>query len=182
MNASNLFAPVNLAEAAYLSGLSRRDIDRVIGERIVPDAMIASGSVRMIAAAACALARFYFETAATLTAATRRRIVADLGERMLALRTNAAGKPVDLARLTFNEGVIHVEFAGFLTEAGNEPDYDFHGQLPKRPQPTLSRIAATLPRSTPRYFLEGRVAPVVAGRWDPLRASRPVPSRNPGHG
>ena len=35
---------------------------------------------------------------------------------MLALRTNAAGKPVDLARLTFNEGVIHVEFAGFLRD------------------------------------------------------------------
>lgn len=116
MNASRLFAPVNLAEAAYLSGLSRRDIDRVIDERIVPDAMIASGGVRMIAAAACALARFYFETAATLTAATRRRIVADLGERMLALRTNAAGKQVDLARLTFDEGVIHVEFAGFVRD------------------------------------------------------------------
>lgn len=116
MNASSLFAPVNLAEATYLSGLSRRDIDRVIDERIVPDAMIASGGVRMIAAAACALARFYFETAATLTAATRRRIVADLGERMLALRANPAGKRVDLARLTFDEGVIHVEFAGFLRD------------------------------------------------------------------
>ena len=68
MNANSIFAPVNLAEAAYLSGLSRRDIDRVIDERIVPDAMIASGGVRMINAAACALARFYFETATTLTA------------------------------------------------------------------------------------------------------------------
>ena len=116
MNASSLFVPVNLAEATYLSGLSRRDIDRVIDERIVPDAMIASGSVRMIAAAACALARFYFETAATLTAATRRRIVAELGERMLALRANPAGKQVDLARLTFDEGMIHVEFAGFLRD------------------------------------------------------------------
>ena len=60
MNANSLFVPVGLAEAAYLSGLSRRDIDRVIDERIVPNAMIAGGGVRMITAAACALARFYF--------------------------------------------------------------------------------------------------------------------------
>lgn len=114
MNANSLFVPVGLAEAAYLSGLSRRDIDRVIDERIVPDAMIAGGGVRMITAAACALARFYFETAATLTAATRRRIVADISERLLAQRAATAGKRINLDRLSFDEGVLHVEFAGFL--------------------------------------------------------------------
>jgi uncharacterized protein (DUF433 family) len=114
MNANSIFAPVNLAEAAYLSGLSRRDIDRVIDERIVPDAMIASGGVRMINAAACALARFYFETATTLTAATRRRIVSDMSERLLAQRAATAGQRIDLKRLTFDEGVVHVDFAGFL--------------------------------------------------------------------
>ena len=96
MNANSIFAQVNLAEAAYLSGLSRRDIDRIIDERIVPDAMIAGGRVRMITAAACALARFYFETAATLTAGTRRRIVTDMSERLLAQRAATAGKRIDL--------------------------------------------------------------------------------------
>ena len=116
MNANSIFTPVNLAEAACLSGLSRRDIDRVIDERIVPDAMLAGGEVRMITTAACALARFYFETAATLTAVTRRRIVTNMSERLLAQRAATPGKRIDLGRLTFDEGVIHVEFAGFLRD------------------------------------------------------------------
>lgn len=116
MNASAILATVNLAEAAYLSGLSRRDIDRVIDERILPDSMIAGGSVRMITAAACALARFYFQTAATLTAEYRRRIVADMSERILAQSTAASGESVDLKGLTFDDGVIHVELGGFVRD------------------------------------------------------------------
>lgn len=111
-----LFSPVNLAEAAYLSGLSRREIDRVIDERILPDAMIASGGTRMITAAACALARFYFHTAAILTAESRRRIVADISARLLAQGAAAPGKPPDLKRLAFDDGAIHVELGGFVRD------------------------------------------------------------------
>ena len=116
MNVNTLLAPVNLAEAAYLSGLSRREIDRVIDERIVPGTMIGGGGVRMISVAACALARFYFQTAATLTAETRRRIVAEMSERLLARGARGTAKSIDLKRLTFDEGVVHVEFAGFLRD------------------------------------------------------------------
>lgn len=116
MNANAFLAPVNLAEAAYLSGLSRRDIDRVIDERIVPVAMIPGGSVRMISTAACALARFYFETAATLSAEIRRRIVADMSARLLAQGAATPDKPIDLKRLTFAEGPIHVDLAGFMRD------------------------------------------------------------------
>ena len=116
MNANAFLAPVNLAEAAYLSGLSRRDIDRVIDERILPDAMIAGGSVRMISTAACALARFYFATAATLSSEIRRRIVADMSARMLAQGAATPGKPIDLKRLTFAEGPIHIDLAGFMRD------------------------------------------------------------------
>lgn len=114
MNANTIFAPVDLAEAAYLSGLSRRDIDRVIDERIMPEPMIPGGSVRMITAVACALARFYFHTAATLTAETRRRIVADVGARLLEHGATSPDKNLDLKRLTFDEGAIHVDLASFM--------------------------------------------------------------------
>lgn len=116
MHAITILAHVNLAEAAYLSGLSRRDIDRVIDERIVPDEMIPSGGARMISAAACALARFYFHTAAILTAESRRRIVADISARLLAQGAARPRKNIDLRQLRFDDGAIHVDLSGFVRD------------------------------------------------------------------
>lgn len=77
---------VSSAEAAYIAELSDRDMNRVFDERLVPDALLRATDGRRFARLAAAFAHFYFFTDGIYTAPLRRRVVAELTERVVARR------------------------------------------------------------------------------------------------
>lgn len=80
MTAISAFVPT--AEAAFLAGLSDRDMNRVVDEHILPDVLVSSGNGRSFARIGAAFACFYFGTEQTLVANRRRQILQDLTERL----------------------------------------------------------------------------------------------------
>ncbi|MQX41720.1 DUF433 domain-containing protein [Sinorhizobium meliloti] len=65
------------SEAAVVSRVSLRDVNRVINEHILPDAFVSLDNGRHVLAGACSLIVFYFESARRLTSE----------ERLFAIRT-----------------------------------------------------------------------------------------------
>ena len=59
------------SEAAVVSRVSLRDINRVIDEHILPDAFVSLDNGRYVLAGACSLIAFYFESARRLTSEER---------------------------------------------------------------------------------------------------------------
>ena len=59
------------AEAAVVSRVSLRDVNRVIDERILPDTLVSLDNGRHVVAGACTLIAFYFESAKRLTSEER---------------------------------------------------------------------------------------------------------------
>jgi uncharacterized protein (DUF433 family) len=72
------------AEAAYIAELTDRDMNRVIDEHLVPDQLVRADSECRFARLAAAYAQFYFATDHIFAATVRRRVVAELTERVLA--------------------------------------------------------------------------------------------------
>lgn len=59
------------SEAAVVSRVSLRDVNRVIDEHILPDAFVSFDNGRYVLAGACSLIAFYFESAKRLTSEER---------------------------------------------------------------------------------------------------------------
>lgn len=59
------------SEAAVVSRVSLRDVNRVIDEHILPDAFVSLDNGRYVLAGACPLIAFYFESAKRLTSEER---------------------------------------------------------------------------------------------------------------
>ncbi|MEO9336778.1 DUF433 domain-containing protein [Mesorhizobium sp. SB112] len=59
------------SEAAVVSRVSLRDVNRVIDEHILPDAFVSLDNGRYVLAGACSLIAFYFESAKRLTSEER---------------------------------------------------------------------------------------------------------------
>ena len=59
-------------EAAVISGVSVRDIHRVIDERILPEGLYANTQARSVKRQACVFISFYFQSADRLTSAERQ--------------------------------------------------------------------------------------------------------------
>ena len=118
MSSSSAFVPT--AEAAYIAGLSDRDMNRVVDERILPEPLVRMNQGRLFARLGAAFARFYFGTEQEFMADFRRKILAEMTERLirrvdrdtvLALGT----LPNDLSWVV---GFPHaqVDLAGFIIE------------------------------------------------------------------
>jgi uncharacterized protein (DUF433 family) len=73
------------AEAAYIAELTDRDMNRVFDERLVPDQLVRTDSGRRFARLASAFARFYFTTDGIFAAALRRKVLAELTERVVVM-------------------------------------------------------------------------------------------------
>ena len=80
MNGAAAFVPT--AEAAFIAGLSDRDMNRVMDEHIVPDALFRADNGRRFARLAAAFARFYFGTEEQFVATLRRQILEELTRRV----------------------------------------------------------------------------------------------------
>jgi uncharacterized protein (DUF433 family) len=88
---------LKLPEAAYVAGVTLRDLNRTFEENILPAALYGydpSGG-RMLLAYACPFVTFYFDTAASsrLTADERTRVIGKAWER---IQSNGGRKSLDL--------------------------------------------------------------------------------------
>jgi uncharacterized protein (DUF433 family) len=87
-------ALVPTAEAAFIAGLSDRQMNRVVDEHLVPDVLVGQqGSTRLFTRLGAAFARFYFDTEDLLIAAARRQVLEELTSRV----TRLPGKEAVLA-------------------------------------------------------------------------------------
>ena len=74
---------VPTAEAAFIAGLTDRQMNRVVDERLVPDALFEQqGNVRRFTRLCAAFATFYFDTEPLLVAAARRHVLEELTQRV----------------------------------------------------------------------------------------------------
>ena len=79
-------ALVPTAEAAFIAGLSDRQMNRVVDEHLVPDVLVAQqGNTRLFTRLCAAFARFYFDTEDLLIAAARRQVLEELTSRVTRL-------------------------------------------------------------------------------------------------
>ncbi|WP_028998350.1 DUF433 domain-containing protein [Azohydromonas australica] len=77
------FALVPTAEAAFIAGLSDRQMNRVVDEHLVPEVLVGQqGSTRLFTRLCAAFARFYFDTEDLLIAAARRQVLEELTGRV----------------------------------------------------------------------------------------------------
>jgi uncharacterized protein (DUF433 family) len=89
---------VPTAEAAFIAGVTDRDMNRTIDEHILPDSLIRSDDGRRFARLGAALAGFYFTSEDVYAASLRRKVVEEVTSRVgnrkdtesvLALRSNS---------------------------------------------------------------------------------------------
>lgn len=69
-------------EAAVVSRVSLRDVNRVIDERILPDSLVSLDNGRHVLAVACTLIAFYFESARRLTSEERLFVIRSAEPRL----------------------------------------------------------------------------------------------------
>jgi uncharacterized protein (DUF433 family) len=73
---TTLFVPT--AEAAFIAGITDRDINRVVDEQILPGSLVRNDNGRRFARLGAALAGFYFRSDDVYSAAMRRRVVEEV--------------------------------------------------------------------------------------------------------
>jgi uncharacterized protein (DUF433 family) len=99
------------SEAAVVSSVSVRDINRVIDESILPADFISVEHGRHVVAAGCSLIAFYFESAKQLTSEQRLWAIGVAGPRL--------HRPLTMARLlkedwTLRDDYLTIDLAPFL--------------------------------------------------------------------
>ena len=118
------------AEAAYIAELSDRDMNRVFDEHLVPDQLVQAEAGRRFARLASAFARFYFTTDTIFAAALRRKVVAELTERVvgmgnkdriLALQSSLS-KSAWVVHVSFGQSVDVSPFVESATQRAREVD------------------------------------------------------------
>jgi uncharacterized protein (DUF433 family) len=70
-------------EAAFLAGLSDRQMQRAIDEHILEEPLVTREAGRRFANLGIAMAKFYFESESELTANARRLVISTITERLL---------------------------------------------------------------------------------------------------
>jgi uncharacterized protein (DUF433 family) len=83
---TTLFIPT--AQAAFIAGLTDRQMNRVVDEHLVPEPLFEQrGSSRLFTRLGAAFAKFYFETEDQLLASARRQVLDELNNRVAQLPT-----------------------------------------------------------------------------------------------
>ena len=119
MDATTYLVPA--AEAAFIAGLSDRQIQRALDENILVAPLVQHGTSRRFARLAAPLARFYFDLDEVLTAAARRQVIATLTQRVQARPDRDAifGLTAPLATVdwTVDLASLHIELERFVRGA-----------------------------------------------------------------
>ena len=75
------------AEAAFIAGLSDRQMNRVVDEHLMPDVLFERvGSTRRFTRLCAAFAKFYFDDGNWLVASARRQVLDELTQRVVQLQ------------------------------------------------------------------------------------------------
>src|SRR6266540_2305692 len=84
---------LRLSEAAYVAGLTVRDVNRSVDEQILPDALYTRNSDggRLLNRSACPFLTFYFDAASRLTADERSKVISTVWERISSADRNTRG-------------------------------------------------------------------------------------------
>lgn len=135
------------SEAAVVSRVSLRDVNRVINEHILPDAFVSLDNGRHVLAGACSLIAFYFESARRLTSE----------ERLFAIRTAevrlAKARTLPWAALLREDWTVQHEFLTidlmpFMRRANG---WTTLPQREKSSQPHPTSLAARLSSAPPAF-------------------------------
>jgi uncharacterized protein (DUF433 family) len=116
----SLFVPT--AEAAFIAGVSDREMNRAVDERILPESLIESGDGRRFARLGAALAGFYFKTEDIYVAPFRRRVLREIVVRLERLDADLQALYALKAELSASAwqleiNSIRVDLARFVDEA-----------------------------------------------------------------
>ena len=78
------------SEAAVVARVALRDVNRVIDEHILPEGFLSLDDGRRVAATACTLIAFYFDSAKRLTSEERLFAIREVGSRLYRFRALAS--------------------------------------------------------------------------------------------
>jgi uncharacterized protein (DUF433 family) len=108
-------------EAAVVSRVALRDVNRAIDEGILPDGFFTLDDGRHVLASACTLISFYFESAKCLTSEERLFAIREAGPRLR--RSGALAFPALLKEdWTVRDGFLTIDLAPFVRRATERLD------------------------------------------------------------
>jgi uncharacterized protein (DUF433 family) len=118
---------VPIAEAAFIAGVSDRDMNRAIDEHILPGALTRNDDGRRLARLAAALAGFYFTSEDVYAAGLRRRVLEEVTNKVharkdtdsiLALRSSSIEKMDWQIKVPdMSIGTVSVDVGSFVLRA-----------------------------------------------------------------
>jgi uncharacterized protein (DUF433 family) len=101
------------SEAAVVARVALRDVNRVIDEHILPEGFFSLDDGRRVAATACTLIAFYFDSAKRLTAEERLFAIREAGARLYRLRARALASLID-EDWTVRDEFLTIDLAPFV--------------------------------------------------------------------
>ena len=109
------------SEAAVVARVALRDVNRVIDERILPEAFLSLDDGRRVAATGCTLISFYFDSAERLTSAERLFAIREAGTRLHRLRARALASLVE-EDWTVRDDFLTIDLAPFVRRTKERMD------------------------------------------------------------
>lgn len=113
---TQLSQPLTPTEAAVVSEVTVREVNRVIDEKILPPAFYAADTPRLrrVEARACPLIAFYFGSAARLTAEQRLKAIIHAGARLAHANPRTSWKAKQGADWTLRDEFLTIDLAPFV--------------------------------------------------------------------
>jgi uncharacterized protein (DUF433 family) len=108
-------------EAAVVARVPLRDVNRVIDERILPEGFFSLDDGRRVAAAACTLIAFYFDSAKRLTSEERLFAIREVGARLSRSRAHALACLLD-EDWTVRDEFLTIDLAPFVRRTKERMD------------------------------------------------------------
>ncbi len=101
------------SEAAVVARVALRDVNRVIDEHILPEGFFSLEDGRRVAATACTLIAFYFDSAKRLTSEERLFAIREAGSRLYRFRTRALASLIE-EDWTVRDEFLTIDLAPFV--------------------------------------------------------------------
>ena len=110
------------SEAAVVASVAVRDVNRAIDEHILPDGFFSLIDGRRVAATACMLISFYFDSARFLTSEERLFAIREVGPRLSKFRTRSLSLLVD-EDWTVKHNFLTIDLAPFARRTKERMDW-----------------------------------------------------------
>jgi hypothetical protein len=101
------------SEAAVVARVALRDVNRVIDEHILPEGFFSLDDGRRVAATACTLIAFYFDSAKRLTSEERLFAIREAGSRLYRFRARALASLIE-EDWTVRDEFLTIDLAPFV--------------------------------------------------------------------